>query len=404
MKRLLVSLLWMGLACSLAAQSDRTAYEHLLKQFHTYVDNGELAGTVIFLEKNGILTKDVYGYADTEKQTPISENSLFRFASMTKPLTATAIMQLVEKDKLSLDDPVATYIPAVAQMRVFDGTTSGRLPERTMTIRHLLSHTSGITSRFDFSDAGKAANKKMTGLETNTLEELIDLICQTHLAFEPGEGWAYGYSNDLLAYIVEKVSGTPIDVYFDKHIFQPLDMHHTSFQTSNPDMLTSLHATRPEGGIQVVESPANSQYVTGENMPRGNTGLIGTAGDYLNFCRMILNKGTWNAKLILTPASMKVMQENVVKKKFFPIQVASNEMYGQGYGLGVGVVMEQSPFGTKGDIYWPGAYYTYFFVNPEQETIAIFMTQLFDMSRMNMIWEFHDLATKALDSFPSDGK
>ncbi len=378
------------------ASQNKNGYTNLINRFHEYVDNGELAGTVIFLEKNGVLTKDAYGYQDIETQTPLSENSIFRLASMTKPLVATATMQLVEQGKINLDDPVANYIPQVAQMRIYDGTETGRKPHVTMTIRQLLSHTSGSTSSLDFSAAGKATDKVFAQRKITSLEELVESICSTQLAFEPGEGWSYGFSNDLLAYIIEKVTGTTIDDYLNEYILKPLEMHHTGFHVKNVASLTSVYATNPEGGLKAIETAAKSRYVNGKNMARGNGGLAGTAGDYLNFCRMILNNGTFKDKVILKPSSLKIMMENVVPAQYFPIKVATNEMIGQGYGLGFGVVLDNSPFGTKGDVYWPGALYTYFFVSPENKAIGIFMTQLYDMNKMGMIWEFHDLATKAL--------
>lgn len=373
------------------------AYQNLINHFHAYVDNNELAGTLIFLEKDGVLTKDVYGYQDKETKKKLSENSIFRLASMTKPLVATAILQLVEKGTLKLDDPVSNYIPEVANMRVYDGTAEGKRPLTPMTIRRLLSHTSGITSGFDFSAAGKAAGEVMARQKANSLEELVKQICNTQLAFDPGEGWAYGYSNDLLAYIIERLTGQTIDKYLEENILKPLDMRHTSFLVENADLLASVYATVPEGGIKAIETGENSKYTNGENMPRGNGGLAGTAGDYLHFCQMILHKGTYKGRKILDPSSVEIMKKNVVKDQFFPIKVAANEMIGQGYGLGFGVVMDQSPFGTKGDLYWPGALYTYFFISPENKAIGIFMTQLYDFNKMGMIWEFHDLATKALD-------
>ncbi|MEZ4688436.1 MAG: serine hydrolase domain-containing protein [Bacteroidia bacterium] len=152
-------------------------YEQLINRFHSYVDSGSLSGCLIFLEKEGQLKKDVYGYQDIETKAKLTEESIFRIASMTKPLVATAVMQLVEKGKLSLDDAVADYIPEVARMRVFDGTANGREQASTMTISHLLSHTSGITSGLDPSPAGKAAHAVFQNQSVNNLEEtgLADL-------------------------------------------------------------------------------------------------------------------------------------------------------------------------------------------------------------------------------------
>ncbi|MEZ4688437.1 MAG: serine hydrolase domain-containing protein [Bacteroidia bacterium] len=223
------------------------------------------------------------------------------------------------------------------------------------------------------------------------------LTCKTQLAFDPGNGWAYGYSNDLLALIIEKVEGKPFGEYFKTEVLEPLEMHHTGFQVQDVSRLTSIHAPGPDGKLRVIESNQHSRYVNGKNYPRGSGGLASTADDYMHVCRMLLNEGLYNGKRLLKPESVKLMMQNVVPAEHLPMKVAGNEMTGQGYGLGLGIVMEGSPFGAEGDVYWPGAVFTYFFVNPEEKTIAIFMTQLYDMSRMDLIWEFHDLATKALE-------
>lgn len=375
---------------------NQKAFKTLKNHFHKYVEEGSLAGSVIFLEKNGLLTKDVFGYQNLETKVPMSENSIFRWASMTKPIIATAILQLAEKEKLDLDDPVALYIPKVSQMNVYDGTPNGRTPENTMTILHLLSHTSGSTSAYDFSLAGKAASNVLRKKEAANLNELVDAITETQLSFEPGEGWAYGYSNDLLAAIIEKVSGMSVEVYLSRFIFEPLEMNKTSFVVKDAQDLTSVYAPDQEGELKVIETNKKSRYVNGENFARGNGGLAGPAGDYLNFCRMILNKGTFNGKRLLKQASVELMMKNSVVEKYFPLKVASNELTGHGYGLGFGVIMNDAPLGTPGDVYWPGSLFTFFFISPEHQSIGIFMIQLRDLSRMGLIWEFYGLATEAV--------
>lgn len=397
MKSLLIGLFALFPCMTLAQQSLTSSqrYEDLLSHFHEYVDGGELAGTVMFLQQDDQLFTDAYGYLDIESRLPMNTNSIFRIASMTKPLVAAAVMKLVEEGKLTLDDPVKNYLPAVGKMRVYDGSKKGKKARQTMTIRHLLSHTSGSTSSLDVSDAGQAASKILSGKTVQNLPGLAAAICETQLAFEPGTGWAYGYSNDLVAAVVEKVSRMSIDDYLHKHILAPLEMRHTSFHVSDPNTLTSVYATLPEGGIQVIGSRDNNRYVNGKNFGRGNGGLTSTAGDYLNFCQMIMNQGRFKGKQILQAESVKLMMQNVLAPEIQPMKVGGMELTGQGYGLGLGVVQQDSPFGTVGDVYWPGALYTYFFVSPTQNSIGIFMTQLQDPTRMGLVWEFHDLATKA---------
>lgn len=371
-------------------------YQALYQHFHRYVDEEVLAGTVIFIEKDGILSKDIYGYQNREEAKPMTEQSIFRLASMTKPIIAAAILQLVERKLIHLTDPVSKYIPEVGNMSVYDGSELGVKQDGQMTIRHLLTHTSGITSGLDLTDAGVAAHQHISQQPINDLASLIKAICGTQLAFQPGEGWAYGYSNDLLAYIIERVTQLSIEQYLVNNILQPLEMVQTRFQVLDNEKLTTVYATQTVGGLEPIEPPANSKYTNGENFGRGNGGLVSTAGDYLNFCRMLLQQGQFKGKQILQPSSIALLSKNAIPEAYLHYQVAGNEMIGQGYGLGVGVVRGNSPFGAKGDFYWPGALYTYFFVSPENNTIGIFMTQLHDRNRMGMLWEFHQLVTSSI--------
>lgn len=381
---------------SIETYQEPPTHEALFQHFHQYVDDGILPGTVIFLEKDAVLSKDVYGFQDIEEKKTLTENSVFRLASMTKPIVAVAILQLKERGIIQLDDPVEEYIPAVASMSVFDGSDMGTAQASKMTIRHLLSHTSGSTSGLDFTEAGRTAHEYISKQTIQDLASLTEAICGTQLAFQPGQGWAYGYSNDLLAYIIEKVTHQSIEQYLIENILQPLEMHHTRFQAQDREQLTTIYGARPGGGLEPLETSSNSKYVNGKNFGRGNGGLVSTAGDYLNFCRMLLQQGQFKGKQILESTSVKLMMKNAVPKKYLPIEVAGNEMLGQGYGFGGGIVGAHSPFGTEGDFYWPGALYTYFFVSPKNNAIGIFLTQLHDRNRMGMLWEFHELATKAL--------
>lgn len=369
----------------------------LLQHFQAYVDKAQLPGTVILVEKDGLLTKNIYGYQDIERKIRLTENSLFRLASMTKPLIAAATLQLVEQNRLQLEDQVEKYIPAVAKMSIFDGTATDKRPQKKMTIRHLLSHTSGITSGLDARAAGQAAQRQMAKHKVTNLPALVRAITDTQLAFEPGEGWAYGYSNDLLAYIIQQVTKQSIEEYLIENILGPLEMHQTRFQAQDKEKLTTVYATDPAGGLRAIETASTSKYTNGQNFGRGNGGLVGTAGDYLNFAKMLLQEGNFQGRQILSAHSVQLMLKNAVPDTYLPFKVANNVMLGQAYGLGLGLVGAQSKFGTPGDAYWPGALYTYFFISPEKNAIGIFMTQLYDPSKMDIIWEFHDLATQAIN-------
>ncbi len=382
------------------------SFAHLTSHFHKYVDDGVLAGTVMLLGQGDLIYMDRYGMQNIEKSRPMEYNTIFRLASMTKPITSVAVMMLVEEGKLRLDDPVEKFIPAFKKLQVFKAENETVKPNRPVTVRHLLSHTGGITSGFDPSPAGQFCAKKMKEADPESLEELVSTLAETPLAFHPGEGWAYSYSTDILAYIVEQVSGVPIDQFFQKKIFNPLGMNDTGFQVPDEklDRFASLYATGNDGQLVLADAPKGSPYTDGTYFPRGNGGLTSTPLDYFRFAKMLQNGGEYKGGRLLKKETVEMMTHNILPSEQLPIGVGGKKFPGQGFGLGFGVLVGEPPFGSEGDFYWPGAAFTYFFVNPNTGTIAVFMTQLSDMSKMNIIWEFHDLASKVFDHDSVGGK
>ncbi len=378
---------------------DAPSFYQLQSHFHKYVDDGVLAGTVMLMAKNDQIYMDKYGMQNIEESIPMSFETIFRLASMTKPITSTAVMMLVEEGRLQLDDPVGKYIPAFKKAKVYKAENKTEKLDTPITIRHLMSHTGGITSGFDPSPAGQLCAKKMKEKGPKNLEELVIALTETPLAFQPGEGWAYSYSTDVLAYVVEQVSGQPIDEFFQERIFDPLKMEDTGFQVSTEkvDRFSVLYATGKDGKLEVADAPGTSPFTNGTYFPRGNGGLTSTAGDYFRFAQMLLNKGSYDGVQILQPASVELMTQNHLPNHLKSISIGGKSFEGQAFGLGLGVLVDNPPFGSAGDFYWPGAAFTYFFVNPDNGTVAVFMTQLSDMTKMNLIWEFHDLASKVFE-------
>lgn len=371
-------------------------FAQLTSHFHQYVDEGGLAGTVMIIGKGDSVLMDKYGMQNIEEGRPMDFNTIFRLASMTKPITSVAIMMLVENGKLRLEDPVVKYVPAFKKLRVYISENELEKPKRPITIQHLLSHTGGITSGFDPSPAGQLCEKKMKEKKPRSLTELVEALAETPLSFHPGEGWAYSYSTDVLAYIIEQVSGMSVDQFFQKNIFDPLGMHDTGFQVPEDkiDRFASLYSTSKDGQLVLADDPKNSPYTNGSYFPRGNGGLTSTPTDYFRFAQMLLNGGEFLGKRLLKKETIEMMTKNVLPKEYVPIAVGGNEMPGHGFGLGFGVLVDDPPFGTSGDFFWPGAVFTYFYVSPHNGTVAVFMTQLFDLSKMHLIGEFHGLADR----------
>ena len=374
-------------------------FSALKNHFHNYVDSGTLAGVSMLVSRGDKVSWDYYGMQNIEDGTPMSGNTIFRLASMTKPIVSVAVMTLVEEGKLQLDDEVQQFIPAFKKLQVYQPDKHFIKPKSSITIRHLLSHTGGLTSGFDPSPAGKICRQTMHQQRPGSLHAIIETLAEIPLAFHPGEGWAYSYSTDILAYIVEQVSGVPIEKYLSRKIFEPLEMDDTGFQVPKykVDRLATLYATGDDGKLVAADTPEDSPYTNGTYFPRGNGGLTSTIMDYYRFARMLLNGGAYRDVRILKEETIELMATNLLPADQLPINVGGNALPGQGFGLGFGVLLNNPPFGTEGDYFWPGAAFTYFFISPETDMIGVFMTQLSDMRKMHLIGEFHGLASQALD-------
>ncbi|MEZ4960679.1 MAG: serine hydrolase domain-containing protein [Saprospiraceae bacterium] len=367
----------------------------LTSHFHQYVDKGVLAGTVIIVGKGDQLYKDHYGMQNMEAEIPMSFESIFRLASMTKPIVSVALMTLVEEGKISLDDPIVKFIPGFKNLKVYQSENELATPKTALTLRHLLSHTGGITSGFDDSPAGQICAEMMREKKPGSLEEIINVLAETPLAFHPGEGWAYSYSTDVLAYVIEQVTGERIDQFLTRKVLKPLKMNDTGFQVppEKINRFTALYATGEDGKLTLADNPKDSPYTNGQQFPRGNGGLTSTPLDYFRFAQMLLNGGELDGVRILKKETIEMMATNVVPEEHLPIRIGGKAVPGYGFGLGFGVLVGDPPFGSAGDFFWPGAAFTYFFINPKEGTCAVFMTQLSDRTKMNLIGEFHGLAS-----------
>ena len=316
---------------------------------------------------------------------PATERALFRLASMTKPVTAAAVLQLADAGKLSLDDPVSKFIPEFKNPRV--RTPDGPVPaDRAVTVRDLLTHTAGLT----YDAAGGLGNG--VGPTEYSLEESVARLAERPLAYQPGKSWQYSLANDVLGRVVEVASGERFDRYLKKHLFDPLGMNDTGFAVDkkDADRFAALYApgedgrVRPVGGVADldgwtvdVDAPLNRDGADGDDPGylSGGAGLVGTAGDYLRFCRMLLNRGELDGVRVLSEESVDAMATNQTGD--FPMAFP---LHGDGYGYGVGVVSEdlaaredrpESP-GAYG---WAGLYLTYFWVDPDRDLAAVLMTQ-----------------------------
>ncbi|MGO3932984.1 beta-lactamase family protein [Rhodopseudomonas pseudopalustris] len=385
--------------------------DHLQRR---YLDSGRFAGTQVLVYRRGaIVHHQVAGFADLERRVPMKPDTLFRIYSMTKPLTSVAFMMLVEEGRVALDEPVAKYIPQWANLGVFQaGITAPfltRPPVRPMQIVDLLRHTSGLTYGFQNRSNVDAAyrDKKIGEIEkSGTMQSMIDDLASIPLEFSPGEAWNYSVSTDVVGYLVEKISGQPFDQFLQQRIFDPLGMHDTGFHVpaAKAHRLAACYAADGKGGMTLQDDPTTSSFLEPPSFISGGGGLVSTAADYLVFCRALLNRGELGGVRLIGPKTLKLMTANhlpggrdLTEMSRSMFSEATNA--GVGFGLGFAVTMDPAKTllpGSPGEYYWGGAASTAFWIDPAEELITIFMTQLLPSSQYPVRRELRTLVYSAI--------
>ena len=341
---------------------------------------GSRSGFVAMFARDGVpVYANAWGWADIGQQRPMETDTAMRFASMTKPVTAVAAMQLVERGILGLDDPVAGYLPAFAGQGVANASTPddngkfpSRAPEQPLRVRHLLMFASGIgPGRDEETPLWRhwQANGPRT-LPSGSLAERIDHLATLPLFEEPGIRWRYGWSADVLARVVEVASGQSLDDYFQAHVFDPLGMSRTRFRYAAPEseVLATVYTQDADGNLVPITPESDASF------PEGGSGLVSTAGDYLRFALMLWNGGSYRGVRILEEDTVKQMQQLHV-----PTGVLAHEgIEGIGWGLGVAVTADADASlipDRNGDFWWAGYFGTAFFVSPETGLVGVILSQ-----------------------------
>jgi CubicO group peptidase (beta-lactamase class C family) len=360
---------------------------------HGYVDDHRLAGaTTVVARHDKVVHLDVYGAMDVERDVPLRPDSIFRIYSMTKPIASVALMTLYEEGRFQLDDPVAEFIPEWRGLTVFDGGTADhydvRTPERAMTVRDLLMHTSGLVGRGDRTPVGELYRRAGIGDNDRaggTLADLVTELAGLPLAADPGSRWIYGVSTDVVGRLCEVIGGLPFDRFLDRRVLEPLGMVDTGFivPQAKRDRFTACYEPTDDGGHHLLDDPATSPYTRPRTYFSGSAGLVGTAGDYLRFCRMLARGGELDGARILGPRTVRLMTSNHLPGgrdlTSFATTGGETSRRGQGFGLGFGVLLDQTvaqTIGTAGEFFWGGAASTAFFVCPKEDLITVFLTQL----------------------------
>ncbi|HEY3371425.1 MAG TPA: serine hydrolase domain-containing protein [Prolixibacteraceae bacterium] len=381
--------------------SDRLHEVDILMQ--RYVDENKLSGMIAMVARHGkVVSFQKYGLMDKGK--PMQLDAIFRIASMTKPITSVAIMMLYDEGYFQLDDPVSKYIPEFKDLKVFSSQDKNGInlvkPSRPMTIRQLLMHTSGLTSGGENTPVDSiysAAN-----LSEGTLKDMIQKLAKIPLLFQPGDRWQYSRSSDVLAYLVEVVSGKPFNEFIQERIFKPLKMEDTGYSVSKEKLnrVSSVYSLAGSSGIKVLTNPEINNVSAPVTFFSGNGGLFSTSTDYMIFCQMLLNKGEYKGVRLLKSKTVDLMTANHLSKELMPNDDFFGPLLkGMGYGLGFAVLKEnnQSDFvGSAGSYWWAGTANTYFYIDPKEDLILIFMTQFVPNFYYPICKEFRNLVYESI--------
>jgi CubicO group peptidase (beta-lactamase class C family) len=377
------------------------------------VDRGEIAGAVTLVARHGqVIWLRATGKQDRENSKPMRTDSIFRICSMTKPLVTLGVMMLYEEGRFQLDDPISKYIPEFGDPKVLVTPKEGKpytIPaSKPITIRNLLTHTSGIGYNWDASLGPfyKEANIASGLLPFDgTIGENVKRLARLPLLFNPGERWNYGLNVDVLGYLIEVVSGKPLDQFLKQRVFDPLGMPDTFFYVPQDklDRLATAYTWYEGKGLSPFpETPiTEGTFAYSADYPihgpkklfSGGAGLCSTASDYARFCQLMLNKGRLGTQLI-SRKSIELMTHDQLGPKFPD----------QEFGLGFGIDGEKTPLhelGSAGQYQWGGFFYTGFTIDPKEDMITVFMAQLHPGSPSTM-GEFHTLAYAALQEQTED--
>lgn len=372
-----------------------------------YIDRGDIPGSVTLVMRKGkVVHYEALGLMDISSKKPMTRDAIFRMYSMTKPITAVAVLMLYEEGRLMLDDQVSKYIPAFANPVVIVSQPPrgkarywppGRIytepASREITVRDLLTHTAGLASPRltpiafvgDLSGAIKGSlffpHEDGTASPRTSIRETVEKLARIPLSFHPGTCWQYGHEYDVLGVLVEIISGKPLEEFFQERILVPLNMKETSFllPKEKVNRLVAAYTWDESWHLRVYDHPRDSIKVVGPKDVFSGLGdyggIVSTASDYLRFAQMLLNRGELDGVRLLSPKTVDLMTSNNTGDLFIYIRG-----YGWGYGFSLGVrtdLTESMSIGSPGTYGWGGAACTQFFIDPKEDLIALALSQVF---------------------------
>lgn len=382
----------------------KSEHNELDQQIQTYIDHHKISGVVAMLAKDGhIIYEQQLGMQDIANGIHMQENTLFRLASLTKPIVSVAALMLIEQGKLKLEDPLYKYIPAFKDVKVYiDSKTTEEL-KYPVTLKHALTHTIGNGSAFG---NGNSPVHKMVAAHdfshVNTLEEFINELLTFPLSAQPGTVFTYGYSTDVVARVVEVVSGEDIESFLQQNLFTPLKMTDTFFELpkNKASRLGPAYTSKENSLKEVVPAGHNPN-----RFGRGASGLVSSANDYMRFAQMLLNKGKLEGEQILRPETIDLMTRNHLPKELIPVTIMNIPIINSGFGLGLGIILgDPSEWKSNpnvnmsttanfpgGSFYWLGAYNDNFWVDPTHQIAGVVMTQSVDVGKIGLFQEFYQI-------------
>lgn len=363
-----------------------------------FIATGRIPGAQLLVACHGeVVHRATLGRMDVERDRPLRDDALFRIYSMTKPITSVAVMMLWEEGRFTLNDPVHRFIPAWRDLRVWEagrGEVMRTRPARQpMTMRHILSHTAGLTYGSALLAPGQQAHPVVEAYAAlnigtrsgDTLARLVEKLGQVPLRFEPGSAWQYSLATDVCGHLVQVISGQPFERFVHERILAPLGMVDTAFHVpaAKLDRLTTCYRFDAQRLMVPVDTPERSAFVPPPVLPSGGGGLVGTLADYHRFCEMLRRGGELDGVRLLGPRTLALMRTNHLPGGQDLMQLAQDGFSetanaGIGFGLGFATTLDSAAAAVPGagDFFWGGMASTIFWVDPHEDLVAIFMTQL----------------------------
>jgi CubicO group peptidase (beta-lactamase class C family) len=376
-----------------------------------YIEPGKITGCQVLVARHGHPAYfRSFGSMDRERAKPMRDDTIFRIYSMSKPITSVALMTLYERGYFQLNDPVHRVIPEWRGHRVYVSGEGEAMetcePKQPMTFRNVLSHTGGLTYGATNHPVDKAYRHfGVRRGEGETLRTFVEKLANVPLRYQPGERWMYSLSTDVCGYLVEALSGKPFDAYLQETIFDPLGMKDTSFSVAPQklDRFAANYQREPDKSLKLVDDPANSTYARKPAFLSGGGGLTGTTTDYLRFCEMLRRGGELDGQRILGPRTLDLMRKNHLQgggdlAKMAVGAFSETAYEGVGFGLGFATTLGEVESGTlgAGDYYWGGAASTIFWVDPREDLVVVFMTQLMPSATFNFRGQLKNIVYSAI--------